>query len=115
MYMFIILNIIVMILGGVIMGVNLVLSKKMYKCRNKMSSFECGFDPMSYSKVPFSIQFYLISIIFLIFDVEITLILPSIILIQEKWFFYKYIFCVIMLILVLGLYYEFKEGSLNWF
>uniref|UniRef100_A0AAU7BNI6 NADH-ubiquinone oxidoreductase chain 3 n=1 Tax=Leptopilina myrica (nomen nudum) TaxID=2964900 RepID=A0AAU7BNI6_9HYME len=115
MYMFIILIMIVLILSGVIMSINFMLSKKNYNCRNKVSSFECGFDPLSCIKLPFSIQFYLISIIFLIFDVEISLILPSIILIKKKWFFFKYIFCSIMLILILGLYYELEEGSLNWF
>lgn len=75
---------IVLILRGVIMSINFILSKKNYNCRNKVSSFECGFDPLSCIKLPFSIQFYLIRIIFLIFDVEISLILPRIILIKKE-------------------------------
>jgi len=45
--------------------------------REKASPFECGFDPVGVRRIPFCIKFFLVSIIFLVFDVEVTLLLPS--------------------------------------
>nr|QIE13304.1 NADH dehydrogenase subunit 3 [Pachyneuron aphidis] len=114
MKMLLIYLIIMLILIMMIM-INLLISKKMYKNREKMSPFECGFDPMSKNRLPFSLTFYLISIIFLIFDVEITLIMPMILISNFSMFMY-YMNCLfILIILLMGLYMEWKEGALKWF
>nr|UVN15300.1 NADH dehydrogenase subunit 3 [Nasonia longicornis] len=111
------LNIIMLILMILIMMllINFIISKKMFKSREKISPFECGFDPMSKNRLPFSLSFYLISIIFLIFDVEISLILPMIFL--SKYYYYlNYLnMMIIMFILLIGLYLEWMEGALKWF
>nr|YP_010131035.1 NADH dehydrogenase subunit 3 [Metaphycus eriococci]QPZ53226.1 NADH dehydrogenase subunit 3 [Metaphycus eriococci] len=97
------------------MLMNFIFSKKMLKDREKMSPFECGFDPMSKSRLPFSLQFYLISIIFLIFDVEIAIILPFV-YINSLFFYFMYVNMVlVLLILLFGLYLEWWEGALKWF
>lgn len=79
-----------------------------------MTSFECGFDNISLLRLPFSIHFFLIRIIFLIFDVEISLIFPIIKFLNLINFINKNIFLIIIFILIIGLYYEWKQGSLKW-
>nr|YP_011026016.1 NADH dehydrogenase subunit 3 [Ventidius pulai]WQM87288.1 NADH dehydrogenase subunit 3 [Ventidius pulai] len=92
-----------------------VISKKSKNNREKMTPFECGFDPKSSSRMPFSMQFFMIAIIFLIFDVEIIIILPAIKIFQMSemisWFMVMSTFIVI---LILGLYLEWKNGILEW-
>nr|UXG18944.1 NADH dehydrogenase subunit 3 [Eristalinus arvorum] len=106
---------IIMILSIVVMMLATILSKKSYSDREKSSPFECGFDPMSSSRMPFSLKFFLITIIFLIFDVEIALILPMILIMNYSNLFMWTITSVIfILILLLGLYHEWNQGMLNW-
>nr|YP_009944694.1 NADH dehydrogenase subunit 3 [Encyrtus sasakii]QGA47453.1 NADH dehydrogenase subunit 3 [Encyrtus sasakii]QGA47466.1 NADH dehydrogenase subunit 3 [Encyrtus sasakii]QGA74437.1 NADH dehydrogenase subunit 3 [Encyrtus sasakii]QGA74450.1 NADH dehydrogenase subunit 3 [Encyrtus sasakii] len=94
---------------------NMFFSKKFIKNREKMTPFECGFDSMSVSRLPFSLQFYLVSVIFLIFDVEIALIMPLIYLNYLTYSFMIFSIFFILLILLGGLYLEWLEGALMWF
>nr|YP_009050420.1 NADH dehydrogenase subunit 3 [Lobocla bifasciata]AIC37415.1 NADH dehydrogenase subunit 3 [Lobocla bifasciata] len=109
------LSIIIIIISNIIMILSLILSKKSFKDREKCSPFECGFDPKSSARNPFSLHFFLITVIFLIFDVEIALIFPMIptfkmvnLMIWTKTSF----FFIIMLLL--GLYHEWNQNMLNW-
>nr|ACA62511.1 NADH dehydrogenase subunit 3 [Drosophila eurypeza] len=106
---------IIMMISFIVMILASILSKKTSMDREKSSPFECGFDPKSSSRMPFSLRFFLITIIFLVFDVEIALILPMIIIFKFSnlmiWTITSLIFIMILLI---GLYHEWNQGMLNW-
>nr|URC16091.1 NADH dehydrogenase subunit 3 [Pieris extensa] len=92
-----------------------MLSKKTNLDREKCSPFECGFDPKSLPRIPFSLHFFLITVIFLIFDVEIALIfpiIPSFSMTNIFIWFKTSIFFLIMLLM--GLYHEWNQKMLNW-
>lgn len=107
--------IIIILILILILTINFILSKKINKNREKSSPFECGFDSISSNRLPFSLQFYLISIIFLIFDVEIAVILPIVLSVFYLKYYILLNSLIILIILLLGLYVEWKEGALKWF
>nr|UFZ13196.1 NADH dehydrogenase subunit 3 [Neochauliodes sinensis] len=106
--LFLIISFIVMILAN-------ILSKKSFIDREKSSPFECGFDPKNSARLMFSLRFFLIAVIFLIFDVEIALLLPLIMIYSSSnifiWLMTSFLF---ILILLIGLYHEWNQGALDW-
>nr|URX54025.1 NADH dehydrogenase subunit 3 [Neotermes cubanus] len=102
-------------LTTVMMILTSMLSKKNIEDREKSSPFECGFDPKSSARLPFSLRFFLIAVIFLIFDVEIALLLPMTIVMttsnMKSWLMISSTF---LLILIIGLYHEWNQGALEW-
>nr|YP_009114555.1 NADH dehydrogenase subunit 3 [Homologenus malayensis]AIB52334.1 NADH dehydrogenase subunit 3 [Homologenus malayensis] len=110
-----IICLITFLISTTIMIISSTLSKKTILDREEMSPYECGFDPKGSSRLPFSLRFFLIAVIFLIFDVEITLLLPiaSIFNLTNvfSWILTSIIF---LFILLLGLYYEWNQGALDW-
>nr|YP_009648985.1 NADH dehydrogenase subunit 3 [Tramea virginia]QDA21712.1 NADH dehydrogenase subunit 3 [Tramea virginia] len=103
------------IITNIVMLISVVLSKKSIIDREKSSPFECGFDPFNKSRIPFSLRFFLIAVIFLIFDVEIAILLPMIESLKTSsmgsWSLVSVIFIVILLV---GLYHEWNQGALEW-
>nr|YP_006576235.1 NADH dehydrogenase subunit 3 [Sphaerotheriidae sp. HYS-2012]AFH54817.1 NADH dehydrogenase subunit 3 [Sphaerotheriidae sp. HYS-2012] len=99
----------------IIASLSFLLSKKMKRSREKSSPFECGFHPLSTSRIPFSLQFFLIAMIFLIFDVEIVLLLPLPLIMQFSSQMSLLLSSLIfLLILLFGLMHEWKYGALKW-
>nr|YP_009262836.1 NADH dehydrogenase subunit 3 [Channa micropeltes]ANI87515.1 NADH dehydrogenase subunit 3 [Channa micropeltes] len=81
----------------------------------KLSPYECGFDPLGSARLPFSLRFFLVAILFLLFDLEIALLLPlpwgdqlSSPLLTFLWA------TLVLLLLTLGLIYEWIQGGLEW-
>nr|AVE15539.1 NADH dehydrogenase subunit 3 [Mantidae JZ-2017] len=109
------MSLIIILIAMMVMLLTNILSMKNIEDREKSSPFECGFDPISSSRLPFSLRFFLIAIIFLIFDVEIAMILPMTIVYPScnlmEWMMTSMIFITILLV---GLYHEWNQGSLNW-
>nr|YP_010491845.1 NADH dehydrogenase subunit 3 [Platydracus impotens]UWM92631.1 NADH dehydrogenase subunit 3 [Platydracus impotens] len=109
------ISIIIFMITFIVMMIATIISKKTFMDREKSSPFECGFDPKSSSRLPFSIQFFLIAVIFLIFDVEITLLIPLILTMKiSNIMNYFIIMSFFILILLLGIYHEWNQGALNW-
>nr|YP_010166614.1 NADH dehydrogenase subunit 3 [Hydroporus planus]QRV62705.1 NADH dehydrogenase subunit 3 [Hydroporus planus] len=109
------MSMMIILIALITMSIASILSKKTFMDREKNSPFECGFDPINSARLPFSIQFFLIAVIFLIFDVEIALLFPMIMIIKISnlnllmWTTFFFIF-----ILLSGLYHEWNNGALNW-
>ncbi len=80
----------------------------------KLSAYECGFEAFEDSRMKFDIRYYLVAILFIIFDLEIAFLFPwAIVLDQIGWF--GYIAMVVFLgILVIGFIYEWMKGALEW-
>nr|URX52818.1 NADH dehydrogenase subunit 3 [Cryptotermes chacoensis] len=99
----------------IIMIMTSILSKKNIEDREKSSPFECGFDPKSSARLPFSLRFFLIAVIFLIFDVEIALLLPmTIVMLSSNTKSWMMISLMFLVILIVGLYHEWNQGALEW-
>nr|YP_009351345.1 NADH dehydrogenase subunit 3 [Postsubulitermes parviconstrictus]AIY61730.1 NADH dehydrogenase subunit 3 [Postsubulitermes parviconstrictus]AQP29318.1 NADH dehydrogenase subunit 3 [Postsubulitermes parviconstrictus] len=107
--------VVTMILSATLMVLATLISKKINEDREKSSPFECGFDPKNSARLPFSSRFFLIAVIFMIFDVEIALLLPMPVTMMtsnmKSWMMISTMF---LLILIIGLYHEWNQGSLEW-
>nr|AJT58175.1 NADH dehydrogenase subunit 3 [Schoenicola platyurus]AJT58176.1 NADH dehydrogenase subunit 3 [Schoenicola platyurus]AJT58177.1 NADH dehydrogenase subunit 3 [Schoenicola platyurus]AJT58178.1 NADH dehydrogenase subunit 3 [Schoenicola platyurus]AJT58179.1 NADH dehydrogenase subunit 3 [Schoenicola platyurus] len=81
----------------------------------KLSPYECGFDPLGSARLPFSIRFFLVAILFLLFDLEIALLLPLPWAIQLQTPMMTLTWTsTLILLLTLGLVYEWTQGGLEW-
>nr|YP_010000606.1 NADH dehydrogenase subunit 3 [Anthoscopus minutus]QOD96505.1 NADH dehydrogenase subunit 3 [Anthoscopus minutus] len=81
----------------------------------KLSPYECGFDPLGSARLPFSVRFFLVAILFLLFDLEIALLLPLPWAIQLENPTTTLIWAsTLILLLTLGLIYEWAQGGLEW-
>nr|YP_008593581.1 NADH dehydrogenase subunit 3 [Assurger anzac]BAN83549.1 NADH dehydrogenase subunit 3 [Assurger anzac] len=81
----------------------------------KLSPYECGFDPLGSARLPFSLRFFLVAILFLLFDLEIALLLPLPWGDQLPSPLTTFLWASIVLVLLtLGLVYEWLQGGLEW-
>nr|YP_010327148.1 NADH dehydrogenase subunit 3 [Syntypistis chambae]UNP54483.1 NADH dehydrogenase subunit 3 [Syntypistis chambae] len=109
------LSMMIILISNIMMFLSIILSKKSNMDREKCSPFECGFDPKSSARIPFSLHFFLITMIFLIFDVEIALIFPIIPLFKLVNFIsWTKISLLFIIILLIGIYHEWNQNMLNW-
>nr|WMQ78020.1 NADH dehydrogenase subunit 3 [Spatalia doerriesi] len=105
----------ILIISNLMMLISLILAKKSFMDREKCSPFECGFNPISSARIPFSLHFFLITVIFLIFDVEIALIFPIIPTFKMvNFLIWIKISSFFFIILLIGLYHEWNQNMLNW-
>nr|YP_010596841.1 NADH dehydrogenase subunit 3 [Cycetogamasus diviortus]WAK85127.1 NADH dehydrogenase subunit 3 [Cycetogamasus diviortus] len=102
------------ILSLIVMMASFFLSKKSFSDKEKTTPFECGFDPYLMTRSPFSLRFFKIAIIFLIFDIEIVLILPLPLINSSNNSLYMISSICVIIIILAGLLYEWQQGSLDW-
>nr|AXS65976.1 NADH dehydrogenase subunit 3 [Curculionoidea sp. 22 KM-2017] len=115
MYIIMTLMLVFMLICSILLIILNLISKKTFYDREKNSPFECGFDPKNLARLPFSLHFFLIAIIFVIFDVELTLLLPMILVIKLTNILHLTLtFMFFIFILIIGLFHEMNQGSLNW-
>nr|YP_003735162.1 NADH dehydrogenase subunit 3 [Spilonota lechriaspis]ADI51564.1 NADH dehydrogenase subunit 3 [Spilonota lechriaspis] len=115
MILLFLISMIFLILSNIMMFLSMIISKKSSMDREKSSPFECGFAPKSSARIPFSLHFFLITVIFLIFDVEIVLILPLIpTFLYVNLIIWTKINYFFLLVLILGLYHEWNQNMLKW-
>nr|BAF80307.1 NADH dehydrogenase subunit 3 [Culicoides cylindratus] len=106
---------VIFFIANLIMIFAMIISKKSLYDREKPSPFECGFEPFNSSRLAFSLRFFLITIIFLIFDVEIALMFPMAFSIKINALMnWSYTSIIFILILILGLFHEWNQGALEW-
>nr|YP_010381715.1 NADH dehydrogenase subunit 3 [Augilina tetraina]UDL72090.1 NADH dehydrogenase subunit 3 [Augilina tetraina] len=104
----------ILIISNIVFWLTMMISKKTKLSREKNSPFECGFNSLSSPRKSFSTHFFLIATIFLIFDVEISIILPiyqTKLSILKEWMISS---TMILMILIMGLIHEWKNGLLEW-
>ncbi len=80
----------------------------------KLSSYECGFDPFGDARGKFDIRFYLVAILFIIFDLEIAFLIPWAISLKKIGLYGFWSMMVFLGLLTAGLWYEWKKGALEW-
>ena len=80
----------------------------------KLSAYECGFEPFNDSRMEFDVRFYLVAILFIIFDLEIAFLFPWAISLSEIGLYGFYYIMLFLFILTVGFIYEWKKGALDW-
>jgi NADH-quinone oxidoreductase subunit A len=80
----------------------------------KLSPYECGFEAFSDARLKFDVRFYLIAILFIIFDLEIAFLFPWAICLKEVGLFGYFSMMVFLIILTVGFIYEWRKGALEW-
>ena len=80
----------------------------------KLSAYECGFEPFNDSRMEFDIRFYLVAILFIIFDLEIAFLFPWAITLGNIGLFCFFSMMLFLFILTIGFIYEWKKGALDW-
>ena len=100
-------------LASVISGASYFLSRQASD-PEKLSPYECGFDGLGDARLPFDVRFYLVSILFIIFDLETAFLFPWAVSLRDTGLPGFWAMMVFLGMLVIGFIYEWKRGALEW-
>ena len=100
----------------VLKAASLAISESVVLMREELSSYECGFEHHNLSRLPFSFRYFLLTLIFLLFDLEVILLLgvAYVSSFSSLSSFFLLVCLSFLVILVLGWLYEYYLGSLDW-
>ena len=93
--------------------INFILSPKKPD-PEKLSAYECGFEPFEDSRMEFDVRFYLVAILFIIFDLEVSFLFPWALTLNKITLFGFWSMVLFLIILTIGFIYEWKKGALEW-
>ncbi len=99
--------------GMVPIGVGYILAPQ-HPDAEKLSPYECGFEAFEDSRMKFDVRYYLVAILFIIFDLEIAFLFPWAVVLDQIGLFGFLAMVVFLGILVVGFVYEWKKGALEW-
>ena len=105
--------IIALVLSCAFILTNFILSPK-NPDPEKLSAYECGFEPFEDSRMEFDVRFYLVAILFIIFDLEIAFLFPWAISLGNIGILGFFSMMIFLFILTVGFIYEWKKGALDW-
>lgn len=112
------LPILVFLILGILFGIVPILAGYVLGPRRpdsaKLSPYECGFEAFEDSRMKFDVRFYLVAILFIIFDLEIAFLFPWSVVLKDIGLFGFWAMFVFLAILVIGFIYEWKKGALEW-
>jgi len=108
-----ILIVISMLLSVVILFLSYTLAYK-NEDPEKLSAYECGFDPFDDARSTFDIRFYLVAILFIVFDLEVTFLFPWVITLRHVMYIGTISMFIFLSILTVGFVYEWRKGGLEW-
>ena len=80
----------------------------------KLSPYECGFEAFEDARMKFDVRYYLVAILFILFDLEIAFLFPWAVVLQDVGFEGFVAMMIFLLILIVGFVYEWKKGALEW-
>jgi len=112
-FMLLIHFLISLLLGLIILGFSYLLITQ-FPDTEKLSSYECGFDPFGDARNPFNIHFYLVGILFIVFDLEISFLFPCSVSLSNIELVGYLSMLFFLVLLGLGFLYEWVKGALNW-
>lgn len=104
---------IAMALGFLLVGLPFIIAKTRGDSE-KLSQYECGFEAFDSPRSKFDIRFYLVSILFIIFDLEIAFLFPWAIVIHDIGILGYFSMMLFLFVLTVGFAYEWKKGALDW-
>src|SRR5471030_1560293 len=105
------------LLAALLLGLGSVLGRLSARHRadpDKLSPYECGFEPFEDNRMKFDVSYYLVAILFIIFDLEIAFLFPWAVSLHRTGGFGLIAMGVFLLILTVGFIYEWKKGALEW-